>query len=119
MSLVETRGYQMFPVLDAEQVETAKRFASGPARNFAPSIRALMVGSAEIGETLMRAFILLGLIQEGEKGGRVSSVLVGISASAELGRLEGEARLRRHRQRVLRFAEARAQEWQIHSALAD
>jgi thioredoxin reductase (NADPH) len=36
MSLVETRGHQMFPVLDAEQVETAKRFASGPARNFAP-----------------------------------------------------------------------------------
>ena len=29
-----------------------------------------------------RAFILLGLIEEGEKGGRVSSVLVGISASA-------------------------------------
>lgn len=66
-----------------------------------------------------RAFILLGLIEEGEKGGRVSSVLVGISASAELGRLEGKARLRRHRQRVPRFAEARAQEWQIHSALAD
>jgi thioredoxin reductase (NADPH) len=36
MSLIETRSHQLFPVLDASQVETAKRFASGPARKFAP-----------------------------------------------------------------------------------
>ena len=36
MSLIDTRGHQMFPMLDADQVETAKRFASGPAREFAP-----------------------------------------------------------------------------------
>ena len=36
MSVIETRSHQMFPVLDAGQVETAKRFASGPARDFAP-----------------------------------------------------------------------------------
>jgi hypothetical protein len=49
-----------------------------------------MIGSAEIGETLMRAFILrrVGLIEEGEKGGGVGSVLVGISGTAELGRLD-------------------------------
>ena len=35
MSLIETRSHQMFPVFDAGQVETAKRFASGPARRFA------------------------------------------------------------------------------------
>jgi alkyl hydroperoxide reductase subunit AhpF len=35
MSVIETRGHQMFPVLDAGQIETAKRFASGPAREFA------------------------------------------------------------------------------------
>ena len=35
MSLVETRFDQMFPVLDAVQLATAKRFASGPARTFA------------------------------------------------------------------------------------
>ena len=34
MSLVETRFDQMFPVLDAVQLATAKRFASGPARSF-------------------------------------------------------------------------------------
>ena len=36
MSLIETRGYQMFPVLDPGQIETATRFASGPARQFSP-----------------------------------------------------------------------------------
>ncbi len=36
MSLLETRNHQLFPVLDAAQIETATRFASGPARVFAP-----------------------------------------------------------------------------------
>jgi thioredoxin reductase (NADPH) len=31
MSVLETRSHQMFPVLDAGQIETARRFASGPA----------------------------------------------------------------------------------------
>ncbi len=36
MSIIETRREQIFPILDATQIETAKRFASGPARSFAP-----------------------------------------------------------------------------------
>jgi thioredoxin reductase (NADPH) len=36
MSIIETRREQMFPMLDPGQVETAKRFASGPPRDFAP-----------------------------------------------------------------------------------
>jgi thioredoxin reductase (NADPH) len=32
----ESRSYQLFPVLDAAQIETAKRFASGPPRDFTP-----------------------------------------------------------------------------------
>ena len=36
MSVIETRAHQMFPELDAGQIETAKRFASGPG----PRIRA-------------------------------------------------------------------------------
>ncbi len=35
MSIVDTREHQMFPVLDAAQIETATRFASAPARHFA------------------------------------------------------------------------------------
>jgi thioredoxin reductase (NADPH) len=36
MTLTGTRSHQLFPVLDAGQIETARRFASGPAREFAP-----------------------------------------------------------------------------------
>ena len=36
MSLVETRGPQIFPVLTSHQAESAVRFASGPPKSFAP-----------------------------------------------------------------------------------
>ena len=36
MSTPDTRGHQMFPVLNAAQIATAKRFASGAERHFAP-----------------------------------------------------------------------------------
>jgi thioredoxin reductase (NADPH) len=50
-------------------------------------VRALIIGSAEIGEIMMRAFILrrVGLIEEGGVG----SVLVGNHGTADLVRLEG------------------------------
>ena len=52
----------------------------------AAHIRALIVGSAELGEILMRAFILrrVGLLQADGAG----SVLIGIPGTAELGRLQ-------------------------------
>src|SRR5262249_25547469 len=48
MSLIETRGHQLFPVLDAGQVETAKRFASGPAANFIPGELVFGVGQRNV-----------------------------------------------------------------------
>ena len=36
MSVIKTCGHQLFPVLDASQLDIAKRFASGPAHDFAP-----------------------------------------------------------------------------------
>lgn len=50
-------------------------------------VRALIIGSAEIGEIIMRAFILrrVGLIEEGGVG----SVLIGNRGQADLVRLEG------------------------------
>ena len=160
MSVVDSRREQMFPVFDAAQMDTAKRFASGPARQFSPGevifnvgerhapawlvlkgeisitrrdgltaeaaiasmgageftgemaelsgrgtlasgragpagctalpfdsahIRALIVGAAELGEILMRAFILrrVGLLQDGN-----GSVLIGTPGTADLGRLQ-------------------------------
>ncbi len=161
MSLADTRFDQLFPVLNPAQVETARRFACGEARRFAPGelaydagvrnapawlvlagglevmrrdglhrqtsvvlltegqfsgevsqlagrgtlgaaqagpegclalpfdavhIRALVIGSAELGEIVMRAFILrrTALIQEGGAG----SLLIGRPGSPELLRLE-------------------------------
>jgi thioredoxin reductase (NADPH) len=53
----------------------------------AAHVRALMIGSADVGEILMRAFILrrVGLIEEGGVG----SVLIGKPGTPELVRLEG------------------------------
>ena len=36
MAIIDTRHNQMYPVLDAVQIATASRFASGPAQDFAP-----------------------------------------------------------------------------------
>jgi thioredoxin reductase (NADPH) len=44
MSLFDTRKEQLFPVLDSAQIETAKRFASGPAQDFAPGETIYHVG---------------------------------------------------------------------------
>jgi thioredoxin reductase (NADPH) len=54
MSTIETRGYQMFPVLDPAQIETATRFASGPTRQFAPGEIVF-----DVGETHAPAWLVL------------------------------------------------------------
>ncbi|MGH7295333.1 MAG: FAD-dependent oxidoreductase [Polyangiaceae bacterium] len=55
MSIYETRGHQMYPVLDAAHVETARRFASGPARTFRPGEAVFAVG-----ERNLPAWLVLG-----------------------------------------------------------
>ncbi len=44
MSVLDTRTHQMFPVLDAAQLDTAKRFASGPAREFSAGEQVYAIG---------------------------------------------------------------------------
>ena len=61
--LADTRSLQIFPVLTAAQIEKAGRFASAPAGctvlpSEAPHGRAMLIVSAELGDLLMRAFIL-------------------------------------------------------------
>jgi thioredoxin reductase (NADPH) len=53
---------------------------------FDAHLRALVVGSAEVGEIVMRAFILrrVGLIDDGGAG----AVLVGVPGTADLSRLQ-------------------------------
>ncbi|MBM3543875.1 MAG: thioredoxin reductase [Alphaproteobacteria bacterium] len=48
MSVLETRGHQLFPVFDAAQMESAKRFASGAARDFAPGEIVFDVGERNV-----------------------------------------------------------------------
>jgi thioredoxin reductase (NADPH) len=48
MSQIQTRGHQLFPMLDAGQIETAKRFASGPAKDFAPGEVMFDVGQRHV-----------------------------------------------------------------------
>jgi thioredoxin reductase (NADPH) len=161
MSIFENRREQVLPVLDAAQMEVAKRFSSASPKTFAPGeavfhlgeqhapawlvlkgeiaitrrdglsreaqiaslgvgqfsgemselagrrslaaghagpegctalpftadqIRALIIGSAEVGETLMRAFILrrVAMLQDGGAG----SILIGQPGTPDLLRLE-------------------------------
>ena len=48
MSLMETRRAQIFPVLDAGQIETARRFASAEARTFAAGERIYDAGERAV-----------------------------------------------------------------------
>jgi thioredoxin reductase (NADPH) len=48
MSVITTRGHQLFPVLDASQIDMAKRFASGPAHDFAPGEIVYDVGERNV-----------------------------------------------------------------------
>jgi len=48
MSIVDTRFDQIFPVLNSAQIETAKRFASGPERQFAPGEAIYDVGQRNV-----------------------------------------------------------------------
>jgi len=48
MSVIKTRGHQLFPVLDATQIDTAKHFASGPKRKFAPDEIVYDVGERDV-----------------------------------------------------------------------
>jgi thioredoxin reductase (NADPH) len=47
-SLAETRRHQLYPVLDAAQIETARRFASGPARDFTPGEVVFTAGERQV-----------------------------------------------------------------------
>ncbi|MEG3087708.1 FAD-dependent oxidoreductase [Sphingomonas sp. PB4P5] len=53
MSLLGTREHQMFPVLDSTQIDTARRFASGPERCFAPGETIYAIGQEDAGAWLV------------------------------------------------------------------
>lgn len=48
MSDLRSRTHQMFPILRTDQVETVRRFASGPVRTFAPGERIYDIGERDV-----------------------------------------------------------------------
>jgi len=93
MSLADTRFDQLFPVLDTRQVETAKRFASGPARPFAPAEPIYDAGQRNVPSWL----VLDGAVEIVRRDGlhRQSSV-VSLGAgqfTGEVGQLAGRGTL--------------------------
>ena len=48
MTIIETRGHQLFPVLDGSQIDTAKRFASALERDFAPGEMVYNIGERDV-----------------------------------------------------------------------
>lgn len=83
MSLIETRGDQMFPVLDPVQIETARRFASGPAQEFAPGATVYDVGERHVPAWL----VLKGALEVVRRDGlhRQASII-----NAVVGQFSGE-----------------------------
>ena len=48
MTIADDRDHQRFPVLDRNQIETARRFASGPETHFNPGEILYEIGAANV-----------------------------------------------------------------------
>ena len=93
MSLAESRREQMYPVLDDLQVATAKRFASGEVRTFAPGEPVFAVG-----ERAAPAWLVLdGAIEVTSRDGLDHETAIATHSagqmSGELSQLAGRAAL--------------------------
>jgi thioredoxin reductase (NADPH) len=91
MSDLHSRDHQMFPVLTAAQIETARRFASGPARTFAPGDTLYAIGTRDAPAWL----VLDGTIEVMRRDGLEAEVLLTThhagQFSGEVNQLAGRA----------------------------
>ena len=93
MTIDDTRRHQMYPVLDALQIETARRFASDKAHDFAPGAVVFAVG-----ERFSPAWLVLkGSIEAMRRDGidhvaAITTLGVG-QFSGEVSQLAGQASL--------------------------
>ena len=65
MSVIKTRGHQLFPVLDGTQVDTAEHFASGPERKFAPGEIVYNAGERDVPTWLVLKGSMAAAVGEG------------------------------------------------------
>ena len=89
MALIDTRRAQMFPILSAAEIETAKRFASGEPQRFAPG--ELMF---DVGERHAPALLVLeGSIEASRHDGRGRELPIAVEGggqfSGEVSQLAG------------------------------
>ena len=93
MALIDTRRDQMFPVLSALQIETARRFASDEPRSFAPGAMVYNVGDRPVPFWL----VLDGSLEISSRDGRGQETLITVEEagqfSGEVSQLAGQAAL--------------------------
>lgn len=83
MSKLGAREYQMFPKLDAAQIKTARRFASGPEVRFAPHESVYAIGAENVPSWL----VLEGSIEVVRRDGLNREALI---TTHHAGQLSGE-----------------------------
>ncbi len=93
MSLIDTRRHQMFPVLDVAQIETAKRFASGARRRFAPGEIVYDVGERSAPAWLVLEGTIEVVRRDGLNHEAAVTTLGAGQISGEVGQLAGRAAL--------------------------
>jgi thioredoxin reductase (NADPH) len=93
MSVIKTRGHQLFPVLDGIQIDTAKRFASGPEREFAPGENVYKVGERNVPTWLVLKGSLAAVRRDGLNHETAITNLGPGQFSGEVNQLAGTATL--------------------------
>jgi thioredoxin reductase (NADPH) len=93
MSVIKTRGYQLFPVLDGTQIDTAKRFASGPKREFAPGEIVYNAGERDVPTWLVLKGSIAVVRREGLDHETAITTLGPGQFSGEVSQLAGAATL--------------------------
>jgi thioredoxin reductase (NADPH) len=93
LSVIDTRRHQMFPVLIPAQIETASRFASAPARDFAPGEIVYDVGERHAPAWLVLKGSIEAVRRDGLKHESAITTLKVGQFSGEVSQLAGRATL--------------------------
>jgi thioredoxin reductase (NADPH) len=93
MSVIKTRGHQLFPVLDGTQIDTAKHFASGPEREFAPGEIVYNAGERNVPTWLVLKGSMAAVRRDGLNHETAITTLGPGQFSGEVNQLAGTATL--------------------------
>jgi CRP-like cAMP-binding protein len=91
MGILGNRQHQLFPVLSATQIETARRFASGPPREFQPGETVYAIGERDVQAWLVLAGSIDVFRRDGLAGERSITTLVVGQFTGETNQLSGRA----------------------------